>query len=55
MKEFIENEELSYLRNSESPSEESDHNLSSFTKYKCNLCLEIADEPVLAECGHLFW
>ena len=40
MKEFIENDELSHLRNGESsPSEESEHNLSSFAKYKCNICL----------------
>ena len=23
--------------------------------YECHICLEVASEPVLTPCGHLFW
>ena len=28
------------------------HNESA---YECHICLEVASEPVLTPCGHLFW
>ena len=23
--------------------------------YECNICLEVATEPVITTCGHLYW
>jgi E3 ubiquitin-protein ligase RNF5 len=25
------------------------------SSFECHICLEIASEPVLTPCGHLFW
>ena len=25
------------------------------SSYECHICLEIANEPILTQCGHLFW
>lgn len=24
-------------------------------QFECKVCLEIANEPVVTQCGHLFW
>ena len=24
-------------------------------QYECNICLEVASEPIITPCGHLFW
>jgi E3 ubiquitin-protein ligase RNF5 len=27
----------------------------AMTRFECNICLEIATEPVITRCGHLYW
>jgi len=27
----------------------------SVLQYECNICLDVANEPVITPCGHLFW
>ena len=25
------------------------------SKYECNICFDVATEPVVTSCGHLYW
>jgi E3 ubiquitin-protein ligase RNF5 len=39
-------------KEAESRKEERDERLKQF---ECKICLEVASEPVVTTCGHLFW
>jgi len=32
-----------------------DETKTHILQYECNICLDIAFEPVITPCGHLFW
>ena len=25
------------------------------SKFECNICIEVAKDPVVTRCGHLYW
>lgn len=35
--------------------EKKDSESNILEKFECTVCLEVAKEPVVTECGHLFW
>lgn len=30
-------------------------NQPNIEKFSCKICLEVAQEPVITPCGHLYW
>jgi len=29
--------------------------ITNNTKFECNICFDVANEPVVTTCGHLYW
>ena len=27
----------------------------ALSRFECNICLEIATNPIITKCGHLYW
>ncbi len=25
------------------------------TRFECNICMDVAKDPIVTPCGHLFW
>lgn len=51
----VENTDENDSKNSSTNEKTNDKTSSAGGKFECNICLDPAQDPVVSQCGHLFW